>query len=175
MFVLLVAAGLSLRARMPVMKVGGFTCEVCKAIVTGVEDLLKDKKTEEEIAALIGAQCVLLPDEYQQQCKTMCETYVPLIMQYIEQGLESVDVCVKLGFCEAQAKNNSKNEAFIKLYNWLQLNLKEVSVGSVWKSVNTKCIKAEACLMVTVDNVHQLTNLLKNKVTAEEAVIQLGF
>lgn len=74
-------------------------CEMCLNLIDMIEDLLKDKKTIEEIIQYSLQLCQILPDPLKATCEPFVKQYVPLIISEIEKGLETMDICTKLGFC----------------------------------------------------------------------------
>lgn len=75
-------------------------CNICTDIVTQIEQLLEDKQVEEEILEYILQYCQKLPSPYSSLCGAYIEQGISLVISYIEQGLESLDICVKLSLCE---------------------------------------------------------------------------
>ncbi|KAK8834034.1 hypothetical protein M9Y10_021254 [Tritrichomonas musculus] len=95
----------------------GVGCDMCKKVVQYIEQLLKDQKTEEEIALLVEEVCKFFPSPYDSLCDSICEQYVPAIMQYIEQGIEVLDICSSLGLCSTNKikKANTKRKVYGKM------------------------------------------------------------
>lgn len=76
-------------------------CDLCKQIVSTVEGLIVQEKTEQEIIALVENLCDKLSTPYSTLCSSLVSQYVPTICQWIVQGIEGIDICTKLGLCEA--------------------------------------------------------------------------
>lgn len=86
----------------------GIGCDMCKKVVQYIEQLLNDQKTEEEIALLVEQLCTFFPSPYDSLCDSLCEQYVPTIMQFIEKGMEAIDICDSLGLCDNKVKKVNK-------------------------------------------------------------------
>lgn len=77
-------------------------CDTCKDVVAYIEQLLKDGKVEAEIIKLATQMCEKTP--LPSVCVAVVQQYVPLIMELIGQGIETLDICVNIGLCAAKAK-----------------------------------------------------------------------
>lgn len=75
-------------------------CETCQQAIELVVSLLEDKKVEEEIIDALDDFCATLPSDISPTCMRIAETYVPLVITLIESGIETLDICVKIGFCQ---------------------------------------------------------------------------
>ena len=76
-------------------------CDLCTQIVTAVEEAMKSTTVEQEVAVLVAKACEVLPAPYSSLCSSIVQTYVPQIMQWIEQGMEKIDICTKIGLCQS--------------------------------------------------------------------------
>ena len=106
MFYLLFALSLSaFPPRVPqkpkIKNLNSIQCDICQAAVVYVKDCLQDEKVEEEIIADIDMLCQQYPSPYDQLCTNAVKNYVPTIIYYVEQGLETIDLCVILEYCDA--------------------------------------------------------------------------
>ena len=88
------------KVRVPKTMNNDFACDMCKSVVDAVEEAMKSTAVEEEIAALVGKLCEMMPAPYSTICQSICQQYVPIIIQLLEQGLEALDICVRIGLCE---------------------------------------------------------------------------
>lgn len=77
-------------------------CDMCKAVIDYVEDLLHDKQTEEEITKLVLALCEVLPEPLKSNCKLLGADYVQLIIQYLQSGIEQLEICRRIGLCDVR-------------------------------------------------------------------------
>ena len=78
----------------------GVGCDVCTVLVSLIEEGLKSQKTEEEIAKIVSSYCSVLGETLKPLCETLTTQYIPIIMQWLEQEMEHLEICTKLGFCE---------------------------------------------------------------------------
>ncbi|OHT11317.1 hypothetical protein TRFO_19302 [Tritrichomonas foetus] len=83
-------------------------CETCKETIQMIEDLLEDKKVEEEIISVLKQFCDTLPEELVASCDSIADQYVPLVIKLIESGLETLDICGKIGFCSTNQISSQK-------------------------------------------------------------------
>ena len=72
-------------------------CQTCKQIVKYVEDLLKSGTVESEIVALVSKMCQQTP--VPSICESIVQQYVPVVIELIAQGIETLDICVNIGLC----------------------------------------------------------------------------
>ncbi|OHT10482.1 hypothetical protein TRFO_20237 [Tritrichomonas foetus] len=77
-------------------------CSICKSAISYIENCLKDEKVEEEIAEAVNGLCRQYPAPYDQACLDAVASYLPTIIQYLEQGLEDIDICSIFGLCSTQ-------------------------------------------------------------------------
>ncbi|KAI7805659.1 lysosomal cofactor/neurotrophic factor prosaposin [Triplophysa rosa] len=85
-------------------------CDLCKEVLTVVEQLLKDNSTEGEVLGYMEKACQLIPDEgLSDQCKEIVDTYFPVIMGIIQGELDNPGVvCGALGLCVSQQEALAK-------------------------------------------------------------------
>ncbi|KAK8878604.1 hypothetical protein M9Y10_005384 [Tritrichomonas musculus] len=76
-------------------------CESCIATIDMVEKLLQDTKLESEIISILDQFCDTLPPDTAKACKDIAGRYVPLVIKLIETGIETLDICSKIGFCSS--------------------------------------------------------------------------
>jgi len=81
-------------------------CDLCKGIIKMIEELLKQQATQEKIAEALQQVCALLEEPMKTLCSTMAKQYVPIIVEWIKQGIEKAQICKKLGFCEDSLGRN---------------------------------------------------------------------
>ncbi|XP_036402825.1 prosaposin isoform X2 [Megalops cyprinoides] len=81
-------------------------CDLCKEVLTVVDQLLKDNSTESEILGYLEKACQLIPDEgLSSECKEMVDSYYPILMGIITGELDDPSiVCGAMGLCESQQK-----------------------------------------------------------------------
>jgi saposin len=79
-------------------------CDLCEQVVTQVLDMVKDKKTEDEIKSALERVCSYLPSSMSAKCKNFVDTYTDLLISLITQELTPQEVCQELGLCQATIK-----------------------------------------------------------------------
>ena len=84
-------------------------CESCVETIQMIEQFLKDQKIEEEIIDLLDQFCDTLPGDASQSCRQIAEKYVPLVVKLIETGIETLDICHKIGFCSYNSHQTKQN------------------------------------------------------------------
>ncbi|XP_071754051.1 prosaposin [Centroberyx gerrardi] len=79
-------------------------CDLCKEVLTVVEQLLKDNATESEILGYLEKACQLIPDQgLTAECKEMVDSYYPILIGIITGELEDPGVaCGAMGLCSSQ-------------------------------------------------------------------------
>ncbi|XP_071379030.1 prosaposin isoform X1 [Centroberyx affinis] len=79
-------------------------CDLCKEVLTVVEQLLKDNATESEILGYLEKACQLIPDQgLIAECKEMVDSYYPILIGIITGELEDPGVaCGAMGLCRSQ-------------------------------------------------------------------------
>ncbi|KAM8923809.1 prosaposin [Pelodytes ibericus] len=84
----------------PVVK--SVPCDLCKQVVTIVENFVKDNSSQSEIEAYLNKFCDLLPDAgMAATCKQLVAEYFPIILNILEQELDNPSVvCCALGLCK---------------------------------------------------------------------------
>jgi len=76
------------------------TCDICQVLVTKIEEALKDQQTEEEIARMISQYCTIFGEKVKPLCESIANQYIPIILQFLENKMEKLEICQKIGFCE---------------------------------------------------------------------------
>ncbi|KAG8182465.1 hypothetical protein JTE90_020385 [Oedothorax gibbosus] len=84
--------------------VNDLECDLCEQVVTQVLDMVKDKKTEDEIKNALEQVCSYLPSSLTAKCKNFVDTYLDELISLITQELTPQEVCQELGLCPASIK-----------------------------------------------------------------------
>jgi saposin len=86
-------------------------CEVCKQIIDYIEQLLIAGFLESEIEALVDQLCEGLPAPLSSLCITFVNQNIEVIIQWINEGIDQLDICKQLGLCESapQAKRQPRS------------------------------------------------------------------
>jgi saposin len=74
-------------------------CDICLQVVKAVEDALESTQDIDEVIQLVLPICDVLPSPYPAICKTLVKEYVTLIAEYLEQELEHLEICQRIGLC----------------------------------------------------------------------------
>jgi saposin len=77
----------------------GFFCDVCQDIVLFIEQAVLEGYLEREIESLVSAICQDLPAPFSAICSTCIEEYVSSTLEWIEDGINSLEICGKIGIC----------------------------------------------------------------------------
>ncbi|XP_078493268.1 uncharacterized protein LOC100176110 isoform X7 [Ciona intestinalis] len=75
------------------------SCEVCKLIATGLDQLLTSNSTEQEIIAAVEKVCSILPATYKTECDSLIDQYGEVIIQLLAQELDPSKICAGLKLC----------------------------------------------------------------------------
>jgi len=173
------------KVRLPKGAKNDVSCTVCKQVVALIEALMVEEKTEEEITSLVEKLCDQLPSPYGAVCDSLAESYIPVIMQWLDQEIEVLDICKRLGLCTdakkvvrqarkgtlaARASSNGATcdvcQSFVK---WAEKELEEYTVAALWKLVSVDCPKVayikNFCAILTESDIETILNLIIAKLT----------
>lgn len=144
----------------------GIGCDMCQEVIKYIERILIDPTVESDITILVEELCTTFPSPYDSLCKNVVETSLPTILQWVEEGLDYIDICTKIGLCSitktnritkvrrktfplvlkqtsVQLKKKLASEqdcqACQKWFKWADDKLEEVTVGSLWKLISEEC------------------------------------
>jgi hypothetical protein len=90
----------NLKTKVPIPKNGVF-CDLCTDLVNAAAQALIDQKVEEEIEDMLERLCDELPSVVGILCRSIVAQYTPVILAWLEEGIESLEICVRLGLCDA--------------------------------------------------------------------------
>jgi len=175
------------KARKNDFEANAISCEMCKSVIAYVEQIMVSTKVEEEIEALVSKLCVKFPAPYNTLCQSLVHQYTPVIMQWLEQGLEKVDICAKLGMCEKKSLKNEYDftarlpitdfngvscDVCQSFFKWAEGEVKEYSVAGLWKLVHEKCPSvpyiASFCKLITQENINTIVDLILSKIPPQK-------
>lgn len=74
-------------------------CITCRIAVPIIEKKLKDGATVAEITKQAESVCQYVEEEVKSICIQVIDEQTPKIIAYIEQAMESTNVCEALGIC----------------------------------------------------------------------------
>ncbi|OHS97638.1 hypothetical protein TRFO_09344 [Tritrichomonas foetus] len=145
---------------------------------------MKDATVESEIIKLVEQLCETFPAPYSSLCDSLVEQYVPLIMQWIEEGLESLDVCSKIGLCSTQGKKTVRLpkkyvpntpegcETCKRWFGWALEKLEEITYEALWMLIFEECPKVPYlkyfCEVINEENLDTFYSLLKSSLPPEQ-------
>ena len=158
---------------------------MCTKVVQYIEQLLKDQTVESEIAILVEQLCVSFPSPYDSLCKTVVETYLPTVIEWLEQGFESLDICTSIGLCsESKTKRvtGRKTGAGCQIcqawFKWAENELENVTVEELWKLVSQECPNVPYlkyfCQTITEQNIQTFVSLILSNLPAEQCCTWVG-
>ncbi|KAI5703682.1 hypothetical protein M8J75_014878 [Diaphorina citri] len=75
-------------------------CILCEFVMTKLDHLLSENKTEEEIKHAVHSVCRLMPKSVKQECDDFVNQYSDLIIQLLSQSLNPKQVCEALNVCK---------------------------------------------------------------------------
>ena len=76
-------------------------CTMCQTVVTLVQKLIESTTVESDIEAMVAKYCQSLSQPLSTICESLVEQFIPIIIEWVEQGIEAMNICVNLGLCEA--------------------------------------------------------------------------
>lgn len=76
------------------------SCVLCEFIMTKLEKILKDRKTQEEIKEGVFKVCSYMPHTVTAQCKHFVEEYADLIIELITNEVTPKEICTAINLCE---------------------------------------------------------------------------
>lgn len=144
-----------------------FGCDSCTKVVDYISSLLKDQELEEEIAALVDQLCSTFASPYDSLCKSATSQFLPSILEWLQQGIESLDICTRIGLCPTQSCNTCKS-----WFKWAEENLHDVTVEGLWKLVNEECTKVQYlkyfCEILNEQNIETFVSLILSGLPPEK-------
>lgn len=76
-------------------------CALCQAVVTTIEKLLVDEKTDEHIQEVMTKVCEYMPEKDQGKCTMLLEIYEQMIIDVIKTHGDTRKICTKLSLCSS--------------------------------------------------------------------------
>ncbi|XP_076060400.1 prosaposin [Oratosquilla oratoria] len=76
------------------------SCVMCEYAMTQLEEVLKDKKTEESIRHALETLCSSLPKSIEKECDMFVDAYTEQIIDMLIQDLSPDEICIKLHLCK---------------------------------------------------------------------------
>ena len=173
--------------RMPRKFSEDWACKMCQTVVETVKESMESTQVVEEVTVIVEQLCDLMPAPYSTLCHTLVKTYVGLIIELLDQGLEALDICVRIGLCPgtrrpypharmpvvAHQKNGLTCDACKFFIRWAGSQLATVTKAELWRLVSVECPKVEyikyICSYVTEENIDTFVDLIASHVEPQEA------
>ncbi|KAL1117713.1 hypothetical protein AAG570_004028 [Ranatra chinensis] len=86
------------------------TCVLCEFIMTKIDAILKENKTEEEIKHIVLNICRHLPKTISPQCENFVAQYADLVITLLAEELDPKQVCTAINLCDKVAAEVMKND-----------------------------------------------------------------
>ena len=96
--------------------VGTAQCSLCKYIVSYLDAVLQNNKSEAAIEAALEKVCGILPASLKTQCVKFVDTYGPILAQLLAKYATPEQVCDALKVC-----NNGTQQAAMSVFDCLSL------------------------------------------------------
>lgn len=77
-------------------------CELCEAVVTQLDTLLSENKTEAAVEHAVGQVCTFFPPNKTAECVSIIQLYAPAIINLLAQEVRPKEVCKQLGLCTTE-------------------------------------------------------------------------
>ena len=75
-------------------------CVICEYVLTEVDKILSNDKTEEAVEQELAQICTKLPRAIEDQCSHFVDMYGPALVKLIVHGLDPEEICSRLTLCE---------------------------------------------------------------------------
>ena len=79
--------------------VGSTQCTICKFVVSYIDTVIQNNKSEAAIEAALEKVCTILPHALNASCVTFVETYGPMLVTLLENYTSPEKVCEALKLC----------------------------------------------------------------------------
>ena len=106
----------SLRSELNAANIKSAECSLCKYIVSYVDSVIQNNKSEAAIEAALEKVCTILPTPLKAPCKTFVDTYGPILVKLLEKYTTPEQVCDALKIC-----NNGTQVVLPSEFSFLQL------------------------------------------------------
>ena len=164
-----------------------WSCKMCETVVETIRKSMESTTVIEEVTVIVEQLCDLIQSPYSSLCHTLVKTYTALIMELLDQGLEALDICVRIGLCPGtrrpfphagvravpHPKKSIKCDACKYFMSWAGSQLATVTKQELWRLVSVECPKVEyikqVCSFITEDNIDTFVDLIAAKVQPQEA------
>jgi len=158
-------------------------CVLCQFVITEVEKLLEDHRTEEAIIKALDKVCEKLPVGVRDLCKHFVETYLPKLIELLIQKQPPEVVCKELGLCPKHMEEEETNGVSCELCKMVveeaKKLIKDYSEKGVKEALEKVCdflppILSGACKVFVDKYSDKLIDMLLKKMSAEAICKSLG-
>jgi saposin len=88
-------------------------CSICTDIVHVIEQAIDSGASIDTIEEMLDSFCEGLP-EFQSLCESLVDKYTPLILELIDQGIEALEICQKIGICASRQHEGYFHRSMIR-------------------------------------------------------------
>lgn len=121
---------------------GQIECTLCKFVISEVEKLIGENKTEEAIAHALELVCDPFPSSIKLLCKKFIETYTPIIIKELLHYETPEKFCAFIQLCSTRLEfvNDIACTFCSSIENYLRLNLQlNPSVAQINAALDKSC------------------------------------
>jgi saposin len=109
----------------------GVVCDICQAIVDFVIELILEDVVEADIEALVNQMCLEFPFPLGGICQAFADEFIDEIIKDVEAGMESFDICTKIGLCTSQDSRTVIARRTVSLKNFVRRSLLKAKPAGV--------------------------------------------
>jgi len=85
-------------------------CTLCHCVVSYLDAVLKNNKTEAAVEVALSRVCTILPRKDRVQCNEFIKNYGPVLAQIISEVADPQLVCRYLGMCQVVSPQDTKTK-----------------------------------------------------------------
>jgi saposin len=83
----------------PIANHASLNCTLCKTVFTQIDNLIKSNATQAQLIATIEQDLCNATGTMNTACKTLIDTFGPMILKYLANGIDPEKVCELIGMC----------------------------------------------------------------------------
>ena len=149
------------------------SCDMCNRLIKYIESLYKDQLIELEITALVDQVCSTFASPYDSLCKSFIEQNIHVILDLIQQEINSFDICIKL-FCPSESCNSCKS-----WFKWIRNNNHNIKIDELWKLISDECSNKPYlkyfCQNINEQNIETFISLILSELPPEKCCEWVNF
>jgi saposin len=96
-------------------------CSLCKLVLTYLDAIIENNKTEAAIEAALEKVCTILPSDKKAECVQFVDTYGTKLVELLEKFGSPKLVCMALGLCVKNAPEVPLGICFFRLLIYIYL------------------------------------------------------